>query len=498
MDNRLEIKKRVKISDYIKTDLKETTQGFHTLSPFSNEKTPSFFIKNDNGIEVFKCFSTGKSGDIFSFLMTLENKTFSEVYNDLCEKLKLPIEGLKIKTAQKPYIDLLEKLNIWFQYNLTEFPDAVTFLQDDRGLTDDTIKEFGLGWVNDDLLEYIDAESMSKALLLEVGVLGKKTSYYPVLKNRIIIPLLSPTGNTIGFGTRKYFDTDTYAKYMLPPNNVIYKKGGFLYNVDKAKDHIKSKDYVILFEGFFDVITAYQNGIKNTVAINGTSMYSSQVKLLQKLTNNFYICLDNDAPGLAAIMKNCKELIKNGVDIHIVELANGLDPDEYIRTYGVDEFQKQINNAKSIFEFIAELGENQIEVLEEIALIVLKIPSEIRRQFWYKSIEDRTGINIRNNIKKSFYETKVTETLSQNDGSFLFLYINADDNTKPIVEEKITLDTNLGKLLYLKLKNKKYSIEYTDKEKQILDSLTIQKPITEETIKKELEKILEKKYFETL
>lgn len=495
-ENIIKIKKSVKITDYIKNDLIDNGDGWKCLSPFTKEKTPSFFIKEEDSMQFFKCFSSGKGGDIFSFLMELESKSFIEVYQELAEKLNLSIDSIKLKTSQKKYINILEKINLKLKFNLSEKEDVLNYLIEKRRFNKETINLFQLGWSESGILSYINAEKLDKDFSAEIGLIGKKDGYFDIIRNRITIPLFSINNEIIGIGTRKYLESDIYGKYILPPNSSLFKKNSFLYGLNFSYDEIKKKDAAILVEGNFDVIKLFQSGIKNIVGICGTTIYSTQVKLLQKLTNNFYICLDGDVAGYSAIIKNCKELIKQGIDIFIIELKDNLDPDEFIDLKGPREFIKLFNNAKNLFEFLADRKEELITILEELSLIIPKIESTIKQQFWYQNIEKYTGINIKNNIKKEYYDKKKTEQLTYNDTLFLKLFINTNEDGKKKLEENPFYETEFGKLLFLKLSNTNYNIEFSNDENEIINSIKSNKIILLDEIDKNIKKIKELKYLD--
>lgn len=495
------IKKNVKITDYITKGLEPNGDGWKCLSPFTKEKTPSFFIKQEsNGIQFFKCFSSGKAGDIFSFLMELENKSFSEVFFELAEKINLKPEFVKIKVSQKRYLTILEKINLKLKFNLTEesHSEVLKYLLETRKLTQETIDLFQLGWAEKDILETITRQSLDKDLAVDIGLIGKKENHFNIIKQRITIPLFSIHNDIIGIGSRKFFEDDKYGKYIYPPNNTIFKKANFLYGLNFSKDFIKSENKVILVEGNFDVMKLFQSNIKNIVGICGTTIYSTQVKLLQKYTNNFYICLDGDIAGYSKIIKNCKELIKQGIEIFIIELDNNLDPDSFIDKYGSDAFITKYNNAKNFFEFLSGRKEELIDILEELSLIIPKIESTIKQQYWYQNIEKYTGINIQKNIKKEYYEKQKKQELSLYDTIFLKLYINADNTGKEILEKNQFYETEFGKLLFLKLKNNNYLIDFTERETEFINSIKSKNQTKIKDIELQLKKIKEFKYLANL
>lgn len=491
-DNIIKVKKHVKITDYIEPAqlIKTSDKNWKCLSPFSSEKTPSFYIKEEtSGIQLFKCFSTGIAGDIFNFLMELENKTFPEVLQDLSEKIGIPNEYSKIKVSQKKYIDVLYKVNNKLKFLIEEEQSVLDYLINKRKLTKETIDLFKIGYSNTSLLNFITTNNLDLTVCKELGLIGESNSnYYNIINNRITIPLFSKDNNIIGITNRRFLETDIYPKYINPPNNTIYKKNNYIFNLNFSSEHIKKEDFVLIVEGHFDFIKLYQAGFKNTACILGTMLYSGQIKELAKLTENFYICLDSDPAGKRAIIKNTKEIIKQGYNIFVIELEQGEDPDSYIDKYGAAEFKKKINNAKDFISYINSQSEDMIELLEDLSDIIPKVNSTIKQQYWYQNIKKYIGIDISKNIKKEYYEQIKSKPLSENDLIFLRLYINSPDDLKDTIINNFTLETENGKLLYLKLKNTKYNISFTDEELEIIKLIKSDKLFSKEKIEKMINK----------
>lgn len=495
-DNIIKIKKHVKITDYIDPAklIKNGDKNWKCLSPFSSEKTPSFYIKEEpTGAQIFKCFSTGTAGDIFSFLMEFENKTFPEVVQELSEKIGIINEYSKIKISQKKYIEILNKVNNKFKFLLDQEQSVKDYLINIRKLTEETIELFKIGYSNDSVLTFLTNNNLDLALSKELGLIGESnTNYYNIIKNRITIPLFSKDDNIIGVTNRRFLESDIYPKYINPPNNTLYKKNNYIFNLNFSAEHIKKADAVIIVEGHFDFIKLYQSGFKNSACILGTMLYSGQIKELAKLTENFYICLDDDPAGKRAIIKNTKEIIKQGYNIFVVELESGEDPDSYIDKYGIKEFQKKLNNAKNFIEYINSQNEDMIELLEDISEIIPKINSTIKQQFWYKNIKNYIGIDISKNIKKEYFEQIKSKPLSENDLIFLRLFINSNDEYKSLIVSNLKTETENGKLLFLKLKNKNYNISFSDEETETIKLLKSKTPFTKDKIEKMIKQHNEK------
>lgn len=492
------IKQKIKISDYIDpTTLTKTTQGWKCLSPLSAENTPSFYIKvNPDGSEIFKCFSTGKAGDIFEFLMEFQNKTFVEVFNELAEKVGIKTRYSKIKTASKIYIETLEKINTHAMFNLKENSEVLDYIINTRKIPESFIDLFKLGFIKDGIWPIINQQNLDKTICRELGLIMEgETGFYDVIKNRITIPLFSKNQYICGLSNRRFLETDTYSKYVNPPNNLVFKKNTFLYGLNWSQDEIKKEDKVILVEGYFDFMKLYANDIKNVVALNGTTIMSSHVKDLIKLTNKFYICTDADSAGKNSIVRNAKELIKSGCEIFIVNLEDGEDPDSFIDKYGAKEFNTRVNNASNFLDFINSQKEQMIPLLEELKEIILKLASDVRKQYWIQNIKTYTGINIGNkiNIKTEYYNKQKETPISVTDTEFLKLYVNATDDDKVILIQHQYFETEKAKLIFLKLINTTYKIDFTEPESLILESIKLKSNSTKKEIDEFIEKIRIKK-----
>lgn len=470
------IKEEVKISSYFdKSVLIKTSNGWKTLSPFTKERTPSFMIVDKDGIEVFNDYSFGKSGDIFSFLMLKEKKTFYEVYSDLLLKLNIKIKPIKKKSADVKYLNLIKELSTFFYDTFLKRDDVKEYLIEKRFLNQESLDMFYLGFCENGIINFLEEKEIDKNLAFDLGLIGQNDdgSFYDKIRNRIIIPLFNMNNEIIGFSNRKYLETDTAGKYINPPNNKLFKKNSFIYGLNLASEKIKEKDSVIITEGYLDCIKLHQKGITNSVCVSGTNLFSDQVKILSKLTTKFYFCFDGDSAGRLAIIKNIKEVVKQGGDIFIIELPDGDDPDDYLNKNSKEDFLKLVNNSKNILEFIKDSKSEMIPILEEISNTIKKISSDVRREFWYKNILEYIGIDLKQDIKKEYYLQEIVDEMSENDNKFFKYYLNSDADSKKILLENNFLETEKAKLLLLKLNNDTYKIEFDKEEQEIINSLSL-------------------------
>lgn len=474
------IKQKVKISDYFpKEALTKTAEGFKACCPFHKETLPSFYINEVNGVELYHCFGCEKGGDIFSFLQEKECKDFDEVYNELLVKIGIEeSSSITKKTIKKTKTSdiLLQSVNTYLMQTLIKKQDVLDYLQKTRGLTMETIKTFQLGWSEGKILSLINTLSYNLETCADLGIIKKgENGFYDTIKNRITIPLFAKDGKMIGISSRAFLDTDTGGKYIHPPNNKVFKKNSILYGYNLTKEEIKKENKVIIIEGQFDLLKLYQSGIKNVVSVLGTNIFSDQVKQISKLTENYYFCFDGDNAGRDAIIKNIKEVIKQGDNIFIINLPEKEDPDSYIDKYGKDKFLELVKNAESILDFIASSKESMIPMLEELSKIIPKITSSVKKQFWYKNILKYTGIDLTKDIKKEYFSRQKNETLTLNDTLFLKTFINGTDEAKELLSKTPFYETERAKLLYFKIKNTIFNIAFTEEELQIMESLTLSK-----------------------
>lgn len=490
------IKKNVKISDFFKKEklIPNGEGNYKVLSPFKEETNPSFYITTtSDGVQLYKDFSDGdKGGDIFSFLQKYEKKSFIEVYNELCEKLDLIDE--KKKTTRKvntEYYTILSNLAFKFNENIKNKSEVLEYLAS-RNILEEDIELFNLGWVDKGILSY----GYDKAKLLDIGLVKEgEESVYDIMKNRITIPLYDVDNRIVGIATRKFLETDTAGKYINPANSSVFKKNNYLYGFNLAKEFIKEHDFVILVEGYFDLIQLYKNGFKNVVCTLGTALMSDHVKMLAKYTTNFFFCYDGDSAGENSVIKNSKEIIKQGYNIFVIEMPSGKDPDEVLQTGDTEAFKSLIKNSKSLLDYINSKEDKIVEFLEELRSIIPKIPSTIMQQFWYKNIIEVTGIDASKDIKKEFFKRKDEEPLSENDLLFLKTYINSDEEAKKLLNENRFFTTEKCHYIFLKYKNDKYAITFSEDEKTIIDNLKLKKEYTVKDAEKLIKKIKEEKYF---
>ena len=392
-----EIKLRLKVSQVVGKTVKLKRRGkeFVGLSPFTNEKTPSFTVSDEKGF--YHCFSSGEHGNIFDFLMKTQSLKFGEAVRQLASEAGMQpyrftssdLEKEKryqtYKNILKDYTDHHHKL-IFGQDS-----SALNYLEK-RGITKEAISEFQIGFVphNSDYHAELSKKFNEKEIL-ETGLFYKNEKYNRFVNrfySRIIFPIKNIVGDVIAFGGRIINNNKT-AKYINSPETEFYKKGRHVFNLDKAKSNTNKDQEVIVVEGYMDVISIYSSGIENIVSNSGTALTENQINLIWKFFSNPIICLDGDSSGQKAalrIAENLLQFIQEDNKIAFVTLANGVDPDDYIKEKGRSNFEKLIKTSLSIEEFIWRMYLNDLDRSDPFAI------TKFEKKFKYlcHSIKDKT------------------------------------------------------------------------------------------------------------
>lgn len=338
--------------------LTQKGKNYFCVCPFHDDHSPSMSLSTDK--QIYKCFSCGATGNVFTFVSEYENVSFIEAVSIVANKCGMELSQATIKsnTSQifKEEHEIMELSQKFFQNNLRTDAgkEALNYLKE-RGINDDIIKEFGIGLSidsNDSLLTLLTKKNYDIKKLSDIGlinIVNGKT--YDMFTRRITFPLWDKDGNIVGFSARIYRGEKEVSKYMNSRESKLFKKGETLYNYHNAKDAAKREKKIIVVEGFMDAIRIAASGLKNVVALQGTAMTQDQINLLKKLRVKVILCLDNDNAGLIATVNNGEELVKNDVETYVVRLSGEKDPDEYIIANGGEAFSKNIDDPLTFFEF---------------------------------------------------------------------------------------------------------------------------------------------------
>jgi len=363
-DNQVEdIKAKIDIIDLISSylPLKKRGRNFMACCPFHSEKTPSFTVSPE--LQIYKCFGCGKAGDIFSFIEEYEKVDFREALEILAKRagVTLKVNPNISKAQQRSSRLVLANLYIakFYHFVLTKHPQgkiALDYLKS-RGITDKTIEDFNIGFSPNNsksLLNLLKKKGFSDYEILETGTFGKKGNYfYDRFRQRLTFPLIDHRDRIVAFSGRilPTSDNQNLAKYINSPETSIYHKGHMFFGLNLTKKSIRDKDQAIVVEGEFDLISPYQAGFTNIVALKGTAFTKDQLSLLKRYTTNLLLSLDSDFAGANAARKSIQMADSMGFDIKVLDLGDYKDPDDAIQA-DLKFYQKQLKNSLSIWDFI--------------------------------------------------------------------------------------------------------------------------------------------------
>ena len=365
------------ISKYVV--LKKTGRNFQGLCPFHNEKTPSFVVTPDK--QIFKCFGCGEGGDVFTFLMKINNQNFAQVIEEQAANMGIELPKSNSKSAiqnkqeKERLYDAMALATKFFKNNLESNQKALEYLEK-RGINEVAISKFSLGLApkgNFDLKSHLTNLGFTVEELLKAGlVYEKEGNYFDRFRNRIIIPIKDINSNTVAFGARAILEGQM-PKYINSPESIIYNKSSVLFGLNRAKDSIIENDSIIFMEGYFDVISAHLGGVENAVATCGTALTPQHIKLISRLSRSrrIFLAFDTDSAGKKAIEhgaeviknifnalgdikqfdSNFKENNDNVCEIRVVQEIEGKDPDEFIREFGGEEYLKKVAQAPLLLDY---------------------------------------------------------------------------------------------------------------------------------------------------
>jgi DNA primase len=358
MDSKDQIKEYISIVDVaaLYVSLKPAGKYYKALCPFHSEKTPSFFVYPDKNS--FSCYGCNRFGDIFALVQEMENLGFVEAMQFLAEKFNIPLEKTNYKAVKKDdYLLVNEQALAFFKENLfagEEGKGALAYLKK-RGLHQDTLEQFSMGYAPnawDGLSRHLKKKGIPQAKAIELGLLIKNEQdrVYDRFRGRIIFPIFSETGTILAFGGRTIFDDA--AKYLNSPDSPIYKKGHHLFGFHLSKNAMKEAKTGILVEGYLDMISLYQAGIRHVAASLGTALTEKQVHLLKRFCADIYIFYDRDAAGETATIRNIEKMFEQNVNPRIVVIEGAKDPDEYVRVRGAAAMLENLGMTEDGFKFL--------------------------------------------------------------------------------------------------------------------------------------------------
>lgn len=396
------------ISEYVQ--LRKRGRNYIGLCPFHSEKTPSFTVSDEK--QIYHCFGCHNGGNVFKFLMEYKKISFIEAVQELAEQLGIELNydqsTFEGQTEQEILFDINTEVARYFSNNLLNDEEgqiARDYFQK-RNIKVQTMRAFGLGyalngWEN--LVSFLKQKNIDLEKALQLGLIGRNKDgrVYDKFAGRIIFPIFSPNGRVIAFAGRKLRDDDTGAKYINSPESIIYVKGRVLYGLSFAKDEIRKLDKAIIVEGYMDLISLYQAGIKNVVAVSGTALTDEQAQLLSRYTKNVVLLFDADTAGIAASMRSIEILLRKDFDVKIATLPLGEDPDSFVNKYGKEEFEETIKRAKNFLEYQTAYFEKQgmfddptkaAEAIRDLVKPIAIIDDELKRNLLIKNISRKFNL----------------------------------------------------------------------------------------------------------
>jgi DNA primase len=401
------------VSEYVQ--LKKQGRNYFGLCPFHGEKTPSFSVAAEK--QIFYCFGCQTGGNAFSFLMEIEGYTFLEAVKHLGDKANISLPGLEVSKEsgeqsrdRSLIINAHELLTTFYHYCLTKTNTGergLDYLRE-RGFADETIKTFQLGYAPDswDLTtNFLSKRNFPVDMMQSSGILSKREfdgKFFDRFRDRVMFPISDHHGKTVAFGGRVLDKGEP--KYLNSPESNIFNKGKLLYGFHLARSVIRSKKQAILFEGYVDVIKAYQAGIKNVVASLGTSLTEQQAQLFRRNAETAVICYDSDRAGVDAAFRAADILEKAGCYVKIATMPQGLDPDDYIQANGGERFRTDVIGASlTVPAFKMQYyrkGKNlqdegdRLRYIEEVLQVISHLSKAVERDHYLRQLSEEFSLSL--------------------------------------------------------------------------------------------------------
>ena len=414
------------ISGYVR--LQKKGSSYFGLCPFHNEKSPSFSVSREK--QMYYCFGCGAGGNVYTFLMEYENFTFQEALKYLADRagVKLPepeySREAKEKAGRKAVILEINKKAAMYYYAQLKSPrgeKAYTYLTG-RGLTDDTIKAFGLGYssiYSDDLYRYLRNEGYSEDMIRQAGLINtdEKKGVYDKFWNRVIFPIMDVNSRVIGFGGRVMGDAKP--KYLNSPETEVFDKSRNLYGLNRART--SRKPYFLLCEGYMDVISLHQAGFTNAVASLGTALTPGHASLIRRYVKEVYLTYDSDEAGTRAALRAVPILRDAGISAKVVRMDPYKDPDEFIKNLGAEEYERRIRDARNGFMFSLEMlekdydmnsPEGKTEFFKEAARRLLEFEDELERGNYIEAVASAYRVS-RESLEKLVAKSAVSAGMAR-------------------------------------------------------------------------------------
>ncbi len=502
------------ISEYV--HLKPAGKGFKGLCPFHEEKTPSFMVSPEK--QLFHCFGCGEGGNVFNFLMKYEKLSFFEAVKMLAQKagVPLPVDEEKENILHKKKERLYKLNNLAANYyreclfRTNQGKKVINYFKK-RGINDTSVEKYKLGYAPpgwDALTNFLKKKGYSYEELIKAGLIKKSKiegKYIDYFRDRIIFPIFNLSGRVIGFGGRVL--DDSLPKYINSPETLVYNKGSNLYSLNFAKEDIRKKDYLIIVEGYTDVLITQQYEFNNVAASLGTALTTKQIDLIKRFTDTVLIAYDADSAGNMATLRSLDLLVKSGLEVKVIDLPLGYDPADFLIKKGRKPFQNLIDKSLSLIDYKLKLLyskysiktiEGKVKVVKEILPTLNVIGNEVELRAQTKKISEELKLS----EEAILIELKRYKRGSR-DSSHNFIKLNSESGN--IKAEKILIgcmleNEKIAQDILTKLKAEDFSvllhgqivtaIEKNLKDDKIVDSQKVIDYLNDDKAAKLISKIL--------
>ncbi|MEX2514800.1 MAG: DNA primase [Candidatus Paceibacterota bacterium] len=418
------IKERLAIEEVVGSyvELKQSGKYLTAKSPFTNEKTPSFYVSPDKGL--FHCFSSGKGGDVFTFIQEMEGVEFREALKLLADRAGVTLSGGSGDSGRKQRLrDIMAAARDFYVAHLKQQNEAKEYLKS-RGVTGKTAATFSLGQAPDDwrqLTTHLESEGFKTADIIEAGLAKQpdaNKSPYDRFRHRLMFPMNDPAGRTVAFSGRRLREEDN-AKYINSPETPLFRKKEVLYGFNQAKDALRDQDAAILVEGQLDLVLAHQAGFQNAVAVSGTAITKKHLSLISRFTDNLIFALDTDRAGRDATLKSARLALTENMKPKVVDMPTDSDPADIITGEGKEVFSKLVAEAHDVIDAVLGWAEAETDTREEYLDMVQQQVFPLLRSIENKINQDHfiSRVAQMSDIREETLRNELAKTMSEKQSS---------------------------------------------------------------------------------
>lgn len=468
-----EVQSRVDIVDVVSgyLHLKKTGGNFKACCPFHSEKTPSFVVSSQK--QIFHCFGCGQGGGVFQFLMQMEKINFPEAVEMLAKKVGMQISYKKDKNAnlKNSCYQAAETAALFYHNTLksNQWKEVLEYLRK-RGIAEKTMDIFKIGFApgRNSLINYMRQKGFTLGILDKTSLASSSGgSFRDVFRDRILFPIMDIRNRVLGFGGRIWEDKKNSPKYINSSENLIYSKRRNLFGLNLAKKDITKKDCVLVVEGYLDMIIPYMRGVKNIVASLGTALTEEQIKLINRFCSKVILIFDSDSAGEAAMLRTIDLLLQNQLEIRVVNLPKGEDPDSIVRKKGKDYFLQLISQSVDFYDYKLEVLKNKFnpeniedksKIAEEMLTTLGKINNEVKKYQYLEKLAK--NLKLREEIIIAEYKRKFLKSENRKvNRNFSGPLAEQSFQEMPSVAEKILIKAMLDNAKIFKLIKNNFNLE---------------------------------------